>query len=243
MDLPGYILLSRLTAQQRATDVLATNLANADTPGFRGSETIFTAELQKQGATGRDAAFTKDRATWRDFSPGAMQATGNPLDLAIGTDGFFAVDTERGERFTRAGRFTLSGDGRIVDTEGHPVLSDQGQPIAVPAGETRFEVMGDGTIRTAAAGVIGRLRVVRFADPQRLTAEGDRLFAAPDPAMAEPVARPGIVQGSLEGSNVKPVAELARLMAATRDFQFASQFAQSEGERLQTAIDRILRHN
>lgn len=238
MDMPGYIVLSRLSAQQRATEVLAHNMANADTPGFRGSQPVFTSYLDRR--TGADAAvMTQDRATWRDMTPGPLQATGNPLDLALPGEGFFVLETGRGERYTRAGRFTLSPEGRIVDPEGNPVLGDAG-PIAVPRGDSRITVAGDGTVRTE-TGPLGRLRIVRFADPQRLAAEGDRLFERPQGLEAEPVAEPRVVQGSVEGSNVRPIVEMVRMMAELREFQFATQFAERESDRQQSAIERILR--
>jgi len=240
MDVPGYIILSRLAAQERATEVLAANMANADTPGFRGSQAVFSSYLARQPEPGAMAAYTQDRATWRDFTPGPMQVTGNPLDLALPGEGFFAVGSPRGERYTRAGRFALSPDGQVVDAEGNPLLSTGGGPLAVPRGDTRVQVTGDGTVQSE-SGVIGKLRVVRFADPQRLQAEGDRLFAAPAEAGAEPIERPGVVQGSVEGSNVRPVTEMVRMMAQLRDFQFAAQFAEREGERMQGAVGRILR--
>lgn len=240
MDMPGYIILSRLAAQERATEVLAMNMANADTPGFRGSQTIFAAHLARQPGLGESAAFTQDRATWRNFTPGPLQVTGNPLDLAITGEGFFAVETPRGERFTRAGRFALSPEGQVVDAEGNLVLSEGGEPLTVPRGDTRIEVLGDGTMRSE-SGIVGKLRVVSFADPQKLQAEGDRLFAAPPDAAPELLPRPKVVQGSVEGSNVRPVTEMVRMMAELREFQFAAQFAEREGERVQSAVDRILR--
>lgn len=241
MDMPGYIVLSRLAAQQRATDVLAHNMANVDTPGFRASQAVFASHLARQTGTAASdpAVFTLDRATWRDTSPGPLQATGNPLDLALPNEGFFVVETPRGERYTRAGRFTLSPAGDVVDAEGHALLGDGG-PLAVPEGATGIAVAGDGTLRTD-VGIVGRVRVVRFADQQRLLAEGDRLLAAPPGLEAEPVAQPGLVQGSVEGSNVRPVVEMVRMMAELREFQFAAQFAEREGERLSGAVDRILR--
>lgn len=244
MDNPGYVILSRLALQSRATQVLAHNLANADTPGFRAQRPVFAEFVARQdGAApppgGRNVHFVQDRATWREMQPGAMQVTGNPLDLAITGEGFFAVETPRGERFTRAGRFSLGEGGRVVDMEGNPLLNTDGAPIALSPNDTRIEVMGDGTIRSE-NGVIARLRVVRFDDPQALRAEGDRLFD-PNDATALPVERPGIRQGVLEGSNVSPILEMTRLTAELREFQFAVQFAEKEGERLSTAVERILR--
>ena len=244
MDSPGYIILSRLTLQSRATQVLAHNVANADTPGFRAQRAVFGEYVAQQRAAGtppggRPMHYVQDRATWRELQTGSMQSTGNPLDVAITGDGFFAVETPRGERFTRAGRFSLGEGGRIVDMQGHAVLNTDGAPIAAAPNDTRIEVMGDGTVRSE-NGVLGRLRIVRFDNPQALRAEGDRHFdaAGQDPV---PVDQPGLRQGVLEGSNVQPIIEMTRLTAELREFQFAAQFAEREGERLSTAVERILR--
>lgn len=242
MDSPGYIILSRLSLQSRATEVLAHNVANADTPGFRAQRPVFTHYVARQSAAppgGRPVAYVQDRATWREMENGPVQATGNPLDVALAGDGFFAVETPRGERFTRAGRFSIGDGGRIVDMEGNAVMGAEGNPIAVAPNDTRITIQGDGTVRSE-NGTLGRLRVVSFANPQTLRAEGDRLFdAAGEPP--QPVERPSVVQGALEGSNVRAIAEMTRLTTELREFQFAAQFAEREGERLSTAVERILR--
>lgn len=246
MDSPGYIVLSRLVAAQRMTAVTANNIANADTAGFRAHRPLFGAVLERQADAdaprgGRDLAFAQDRATWREQNPAPLQRTGNPLDLALGDqDGFFAVQTPRGERFTRAGRFTLDVGGRVVDPDGNAVLTAEGRPLAIEPGAGSIEIRGDGTVSTE-NGPVGRLRVVRFDDVQKLRAEGDRNFAAPDDMPPRAVDRPGIVQGTMEGSNVRPVLELTRLTDEMRHFQIVSQMAEREGERLGTAVERILR--
>lgn len=246
MDTPGYIVLSRLVAQQRTTEVLAHNVANADTPGYRAARMVFGEHLARQRDTdvppgiGRSLALVQDRATWREDRMGPLQRTGNPLDLALSGEGYFAVETPQGERYTRAGRFTLDQDRRVVDMDGHPVLDIAGEPIVLAPGDTRIEVLGDGTLRTE-NGPVARLRVVRFEDAQQLLAEGSRLFAAGEGAVPEPVELPAVVQGALEGSNVQPVLELTRLTEEMRQFQIIAQFADRENERLQNAVDRILR--
>ncbi len=244
MDSPGYIVLSRLSAQMRASQLTANNLANADTPGYRASRPIFAEHVERQGRVhGPNGAshvgYAWDRASWRETQPGAIQPTSNPLDVAISGAGFFVVETPRGERFTRAGRFAIGAEGQLVDTTGAPVLNTDSRPIAVSPNDTRIEILGDGTIRSE-NGVLGRLRIVRFANDQALQAEGDRHLNAAGQAPEE-IARPQLVQGALEGSNVQSVLEMTRMMSELREFQFATQFLEREGERQQSAIDRLLR--
>ncbi|MCX7685980.1 MAG: flagellar basal-body rod protein FlgF [Acetobacteraceae bacterium] len=245
MDNAGYIILSRMAAQLRATAVIAHNLANADTPGFHASRPVFAVHLSAARAAAlppgaRDLHFSWDRATWRDTDPGPLRQTGNPLDVAIAGEGYFVVETPRGERYTRAGRFTLSADGTIVDMGGNPVLSDAGRPIEIAPGDTDLTIGADGTL-TGRNGEIGRLRVVRFEDPQALLAEGDRLFAAPPGADPRPLDRPRLVQGALEASNVNPVLEMVRMTEDLRQFQFAVRMAEAENERIGGTVDRLLR--
>ena len=245
MDNAGYIVLSRMAAQLRATSVIAHNVANADTPGFHGSRAVFAEHLSRARAaelppTGRTLHFSWDRATWRDTDPGPIRQTGNPLDIAIAGQGYFAVETPQGERYTRAGRFTLAADGTIVDMGGNPVLSAAGGPLQIAPGDTDLTVGADGII-TGRNGEIGRVRIVRFENEQNLVAEGERLYAAPAGTDALPVDAPRLVQGALEGANVNAVTEMVRLTEEMRQFQFAVRFAEAENERQTSAIDRLLR--
>ena len=243
MDSPGYIILSRLALQARSTQVLANNIANADTPGFRNAQPIFAEYVSRQrdvpSAQGPRVSYAQDRATWRETRSGSLQTTGNPLDVAMTGDGYFAVETLRGERYTRAGRFAVGADGRLVDAEGNAVLGTGGAAIAIAAGDTRIEIMGDGTVRSE-NGTLGQLRVVRFENSQRLRAEGSRLYDAGGEE-PRPVDRPAMAQGAFEGSNVSPILEMTRLTAELREFQLSVQFTEREGERMQTAVERILR--
>jgi flagellar basal-body rod protein FlgF len=245
MDNAGYIVLSRMASQLRATAVIAHNVANADTPGFHASRAVFAEHLARARATeapagGRDLHFAWDRATWRDTDPGPLRQTGNPLDVAISGAGYFAVETPQGERYTRAGRFTLAADGTIVDMGGNPVLSDAGRPLRIAPGDTDLTVGADGIV-TGRNGEVGRFRIVRFEDEQDLVAEGDRLFAAPAGTDPQVVAQPRLVQGALEGANVNAVTEMVRMTEELRQFQFAVRFAEAENERQSNAIDRLLR--
>lgn len=244
MDSPGYILISRLALQERSTQALAHNLANADTPGFRAMRPVFgQVMVGVRGAGGlpgdSSMSFPQDRATWRDMSQGSLQTTGNKLDVAIDGEGFFVVETPKGERYTRAGRFSIGANGRLVDQEGNAVLDSRNRPIAFSAQDTQIEITKTGVVQSE-NGPIATLQLARFQNPQNLMAEGNRLFDAKNEAPI-PVDNPKVVQGALEGSNISPVLELTRMTAEMREFQYASMFTEREGERISNAVERMMR--
>ena len=235
------IALSRLTAQERAMDVTAVNIANASTPGYRGERMAFSDWLVKQTAPGlppgsSPIAYTQDRATYRDPRQGTLTHTGNPLDLAIGSDGFFTVQAPNGPRLTRAGHFELSPTGSIVDEQGNALLDTNGQPLQLTPADTEISIAGDGTL-SSENGQIGKIGIVAPVDAQAMQAEGDRLFAASGPT--QPVTAPKLTQGAIEGSNVEPTLELTRMMNGMRQFQFITQLVQAESDRQQSAIEKL----
>lgn len=241
MDNTTNIALSRLVAQSRNMDVIAGNLANMSTPGYRAERVIFADWLAPRTGSGtppggRQIAFTQDRATYRDRAEGTLTHTGNPLDLALSGDGYFTVATANGTRLTRAGRFTLQADGTIADEAGNALLDVNNQKLSVAPSDTVLTVAADGAI-SSQNGPIGKIAVVTPSDPNRMTAEGSRLFRADVPTT--PVTAPKLVQGAVEDSNVQPTAELVRMMSTEREYQFATQFLEAEGQRQQTAIDKI----
>jgi flagellar basal-body rod protein FlgF len=241
MDNTTNIALSRLTAQSRAMEVTANNIANMSTPGYRAERMVFADFLSAQ--TGADSpkgehslAYTQDRATYRDRAEGTVTQTGNPLDLALSGDGYFTVQTQAGTRLTRAGRFTLQANGGITDEAGNALLDSAGAPLRIAAADTQLSVTADGAL-SSQNGPIGKIAVVTPADPNRMTPEGSRLLRADVPTAA--VAAPKIIQGAVEDSNVQPVPELVAMMRTERDFQFVTQFVEAEGQRQQGAIDKI----
>jgi flagellar basal-body rod protein FlgF len=242
MDIVSSIAASRLMAQMRATDVIADNIANANTPGFKAERVLFSDWLSRQNGTqgipGEPSiAYTQDRATWREQQAGTLIHTGNPFDLAITSDGYFTVGTPRGPRLTRGGRFGLMPSGTVADSAGNALLDTNGQPVQLSTTDTQITIAGDGTV-SSENGQLGKVGVVRIADPMRLTAEGNTLFRADAPTAA--VASPGLVQGAIEDSNVQPVLETTRMMDNLRQFEFMSQFIQAEADRQQSAIDKLL---
>ena len=169
-----------------------------------------------------------------------MVPTGNPLDLAIRGRGYFAVDTPGGERYGRAGQFQLNDAFELVTAAGFPVLDDGGAPLVLPEGAGDITVAADGSV--SADGVaVGRLQRVTFADEQALEKAGDgRYRNPPDAAAPEPAAGARVIQGMLEGSNVRPIVEITTMMATLRAFQGTQQLLESHHEMQRRAIERML---
>ncbi|HVC59111.1 MAG TPA: flagellar basal-body rod protein FlgF [Acetobacteraceae bacterium] len=242
MDIASSIATSRLVAQQRALDVIADNLANANTPGYKAEHVQFSDWLSRQsgGATppgGRSIAYTQDRATWREQQAGTISHTGNPFDVAVTGKGYFTVNTPAGPRLTRDGRFSLLPSGTIADTAGNAVLDNQGKPIQLAPTDTRITIAGDGTV-SSQNGQIGQIGVVQPTDPMMLRAEGGTLFHSG--STTAPVASPALEQGAIEESNVQPILEVTRMIDGQRQFEFLTQFVQAESDRQQNSIDKLL---
>jgi flagellar basal-body rod protein FlgF len=242
MDIVSNIALSRQAAQQSAMDVIANNIANANTPGFKAERVQFSDWLARQSATGaprgdRNIAYTQDRATWREQQSGTISHTGNTFDLALTSNGYFTVRTPNGPRLTRDGRFGLMPNGTVSDGAGNAVLDNNGQPIMVSQTDTQITIAGDGTV-SSENGQLGKVGIVRPNDPMQLSAEGNTHFRSASPTTA--VSTPGIVQGAIEDSNVQPILETTRMLDGLRQFQFITQFIQAESDRQQAAIDKLL---
>jgi len=241
MDNNTSIALSRMSTQERTIDMIANNIANAATSGYRAERMVFADILVAQPRTGtvpggKQLYFTQDRATYREQTAGAITHTGNPLDLALTGPGYFQVQTAAGPRLTRAGRFGLLPDGTIADSAGHALLDTAGQPMKVGLADTNLSVGGDGSL-SSQNGPLGRIGISVPTDPYKLVGEGNQLLRADTPMT--PAAAPKVVQGAVEDSDVQPVTELVKMMAAQRDFQFVTQYVEAEGQRQQSAIDKI----
>jgi flagellar basal-body rod protein FlgF len=243
MEIATTVATSRLIAMQRAMDVTANNLANANTSGFKAGRTLFSDYLVRQPGGGAAAggektiAYTQDRATWRDQKEGSLTHTMNPFDVALGGQGYFTVQTANGPRLTRAGRFAPQPDGSLADMAGNKLLDTAGQPIVLASGDTTVTIAGDGTVSDA-GGQIGKIGVVMPADEMRMTPEGNEKLRADVPT--SPVTKPQIVQGALEDSNVQSISEITRMMDAQRNFQFVASIVQAENDRQQNTLDKLL---
>jgi flagellar basal-body rod protein FlgF len=238
MESPSLVLLSNQEALQRAMDVVANNVANASTAGFK-REGIEFDTLLSQTAPGETIDFVVDRATYRDPSNGPIDPTGNPLDLAIQGAGYFPVQTPQGTRYTRAGNFQLNTDGQIVTLSGNLVLGDGGQSITIPETASAINVSADGFVTArvdhgAALAELGKLSVVNFDNEQALQPVGQGLYAT-DQA-SQPADHSSIVQGAIEQSNVSPVVEITQMIQIMRSYEQAVNLLGQENMRLDNAI-------
>ena len=215
MNVSMYKTLSGASAQMRRLEVIANNLANLNTTGFKRERLAFS-EFVKGNLQNNERAggMVEVRVQKTDFSQGKFRSTGNPLDLAIDGDGFFVIRTLRGERYTRNGVFALSSNGTVVTPLGAPLMG-RVNPIRIQG--KSLEVTPDGVVLSDGFEV-DKIRVVRFADLHRLTKEGQSLFRAPINA-ARKVPNVKIIQGSLEGANVNPVKAMINLITVQRQFE------------------------
>ncbi len=231
------IALARQSVLGRQMDVIATNLANLETAGFKAENMIFT-EIQEQTAEGEFLSLVHDVGFVRDLSEGPMVGTQSPLDLAISGQGYFVVDTPDGERYTRHGVFQLDDRGQIVTTEGNPLLNSGGAPITMPLDTSTITITRDGTV-SADAQEIGKIKLVSFENPQALSKVGSGLYEAIDQS---PTTDPNseILQGMVENSNVKGVVEMTRMVDTVRSYQAAANLADTEHKRILNAIEALV---
>jgi flagellar basal-body rod protein FlgF len=208
-----YIATAGAVAQQHALDATANNIANASTAGFHADRITFKEALT--AARSQDTSVVGAGTARIDSQAGAIAETGNPLDLALEGDGFFAVQTAQGPRYTRAGNFQMDAQRRIVTADGFPVRGEKGATITIPQGTQTVQVGADGTV-SADDAVIGKLELVRFAT-NRVKREGGSLFAATGkPEAGEP---PKVRAGMLEASNVSVVRGVVDLVKVSRSYE------------------------
>lgn len=237
MENTSYVALSRQAALWREMEVVANNMANANTPSYKAEQMMFRDFMvkTKSDATpfGRKVDFVQDVGMLRDTREGPMTQTGAPLDISIHNEGYFVLDTPSGPRYTREGHFRLDETGMVVNSSGYPLLQTSGQPLVIAPNEAQITVTGDGTVSTE-NGVIGQIRVVKFGNEQALQNAGTGMYMTNDqPANID---RPQLVQGMLEQSNVQPVIEVTKMMDILRNYEGVQKLIDEENTRQTNAL-------
>jgi flagellar basal-body rod protein FlgF len=236
MNLAGYVALTRQSGLLKEMQTVANNIANLSTTGFRRENVLFSEHLRMLPLEGGAVAMTEARGRWTDAGQGALVQTGGALDLAIEGEGFFRVLTPAGERLTRAGAFTRNGEGEVVTMDGHPLLDEGGGPILIPFEAQSISVAADGTLSVDGepAALIG---LVEAEDATRLFRETGTLFRYDGEPF--PMEQGRLVQGFLEQSNVNAVAEMTRMIAVQRAYEYGQKLMDQEDERIRLVVRTI----
>ncbi len=214
-----YAALSGAVARMHILDNISEHLASARTPGYKKGNASFAARLGEatSGMASNATNFTGLTAHQIDFSPGYIEHSGNPLDVAISGEGFFQVERPDGElAYTRKGSFQLNGEGLLIDSNGYPVTGPNGEEIILERPD--FDILADGTIWIEEEQV-AQIGLFLFADTGVLQRAGQDLFVAANAAGPELHPQPQMIQNSLEGSNVNLMEEMALMTANLRAFE------------------------
>ena len=241
MENSQLIGLSRQMVLRRKMDVIATNLANINTAGYKADNLMFkehlmpVARMNEFQSSDRKLSYVEDDRIAHQFAPGAVIDTGNPVNAAINDDkSFFVIQGPGGERYTRNGEFDINSQGQLVTSDGFPVVGQDG-PIVFTTEDTNITISRDGVI-TSDRGDVGRFRVVTFNDLQALKKEGYSMFVGENPI---PVETPTILGGRVERSNVKGVVEISRMIEVTRSYTSLAKAMSQVSELRSNAIDTL----
>jgi flagellar basal-body rod protein FlgF len=231
MDAAGYATLNRQSGLMREMGVVANNIANASTTGFRREGVVFSEFV---AALDEDPSLSMAHASGRnvDLSQSTLSQTGGQFDFAIQGDGFFLIETPQGERLTRAGSFTPSAEGELVSPDGYRLLDAGGAPIFVPPDARGVALASDGTLSTNGQ-PIAQVGLWQPADPLSLRHQSGTMFEG---GALEPAEGATVLQGMLEDSNVEPVSEIARMIEVQRAYELGQKFLDAEDERVRGVI-------
>ena len=234
MDAAGYTTLTRQSGLMREMGVVANNIANISTTGFRREGVVFSEYVERMDT---DPSLSMAYASGRhvDLGQATLAQTGGSFDFAIQGEGFFLIETPQGERLTRAGNFTPSAEGELVNMDGYRLLDAGGAPIFIPPDAKAVALAQDGTLSSGGQ-PIAKVGLWRPADPLSLRHQSGTLFAAAD---LEPVDGGQILQGMLEDSNVEPVSEIARMIEVQRAYELGQKFLDAEDNRVRGVIQAL----
>lgn len=230
-----YLALNRQVGLSQEMDLVANNIANLNTVGFRREGVAFT-EFVVAGEFGESVSMGDLGARFASDRPGGLKLTGGSMDLALQGPGYFAIEVADGPILTRAGAFQTSEEGFLVTPSGDPVLNVGQGPIAIPPGTNDLVIGTDGTI-SADGNPIDQVGV--FTAPEELLSRfGDTGFTVQDDGFVA-LENPRVLQGALEESNVDPVNEIARMIEVTRAYEMAQSLIEDEDNRVREAIDSL----
>lgn len=235
MDAAGYATLTRQAGLMREMQVVANNIANISTNGFRREGVIF-AEYVAGLDDGPSLSMAHGTGRMVDLGQAGLSQTGGSFDFAIQGDGFFLIDTAQGQQLTRAGSFTPSAEGELVTPDGFRLLDQGGAPVFVPPDAGQVAMGSDGTL--SANGVpLGKIGLWQPVDSLQLQHQSGTMFASP--SGVEPAAGGTVMQGYLEDSNVDAVSEIARMITVQRAYELGQTFLDREDARVRDVVQTL----
>lgn len=247
--IPGlYSAASGLMSLEARQDVIANNIANAATVGFKrqnpiviGFDEVFSYKLVSPTLFDLHDApggGLRPLQTYTDLAQGVTSVTGNPLNVALNGPGYFSVTTANGERFTREGTFKVNAQGLLVTASGHLVSGQGGGPIDVSGGDAVISEMGEVTVNGLP---VGRVAIVEFAEPRALQREGSNLYSATEQALdgLTPAANTSLITGAVELSNVKMPVEMAQMLLGLRAYAANQQVIDAMNQSMSRLIDQV----
>lgn len=238
METAGYAALSRQSGLLREMDIVANNLANSATTGYRQEGLVFSEFVQAGDPETASLSMTWANVRNTSFAQGVLTQTGGAFDLAIEGEGFFLVETPSGAKLTRSGAFSQNSAGDLVTLDGHRVLDAGGAAIFVPPTGETVSVGEDGTISSDGK-LMGQIGVFRPQNSNDLIREGGVLFNFE--GEIEEVSEPRILQSFLESSNVNAINQVTRMIEIQRAYELGQNFLDAENQRIRQAIKSLVR--
>ncbi len=233
-----YAALTRQSGLMAEMQSVANNIANAATTGFRTEGLIFAEHVRSTGPQTPSISMATAGAHATNMAQGTITQTGGTFDMAIEGEGFFQIETPAGIRLSRAGAFIPTPEGDLVTPDGYRLLDAGGAPVFVPGDATSISIAPDGTL-SADGNPLSQIGIVRPQDGVDLVREDGVRFRADGPV--DPVENPAVLQGFLEGSNVDPVGEVARMIEVQRSYELGQSFLEKEDERLRSIMTLLQR--
>lgn len=233
-----YVGLSGQVALEAKMAIIANNVANMATPGYKGQNAVFKEYVSDQRRMKEDVSLVYDIGQYQMTDPGPIKVTGNSLDVALVGPGFFGIQTPEGTQYTRAGNFGLNALGQLINSRGSLVANRSGGTITIPDDAKYVSIDQTGAIYTD-QGQVDQLMVSEFANYQKLDPQGNGLYKTDEAPQQATDTK--VLQGKLEGSNVSSIVEMTRMIDVSREYQAVQNMMQNEHERMRTMIQRMSR--
>ncbi|MDP6429717.1 MAG: flagellar basal-body rod protein FlgF [Rhodospirillales bacterium] len=232
-----YVSMSKQMVLRKQMEAIAQNLANITTPAFKNERVTFKEHLMP-GPDGDMVSYVAEDKVQRDMTPGSYSNTGNDLDIAISGPGWFVIEADEGEFYTRRGHLRLDEDRTLVASSGEPILSDDDSEITLEEGDGVISISKDGTV-SAESGILGRIKVVTFENESILQKAASGRFTSTEEPTELKAEETRLQQGVLESSNVNPILEMTRMIDVLRSYQSTQKLSKTDHDLQRRALREI----